>query len=399
MTLKKHLELLNAKNASNNYLFYLAIPPALIATVVKNLAKEKLLVEEAGSFRRVVVEKPFGHDLASSRKLNQTLLALVDEKQIFRIDHFLGKETVQNLLAFRFSNGIFEPIWNHRYIDHVQITVAESLGVELRGAYYEHAGALRDMIPNHLFQVLSLIAMDPPVSFSANYIQNEKSKLLHTIDVFTPEQVLCHAVRGQYGPGRIDTVQVPGYRDEPNVDSQSTTETYVAIKILLDSWRWLHVPFYLRTGKRLKARSSEIVIQFKSGPAILFGGGNSKQKILPNLLRIKIQPEEAISLRFNAKIPGPSVRLEQVDMGFKYRDYFGIDPKTGYETVLYDCMNGDHTLFASAEMEEITWSLVQPILDLWSALPPRDFPNYAPGSWGPTAGDTLLQQDGREWIL
>ncbi len=264
--LKNKLEQLGSDdtNTRQNYLFYCAIPPELIATVATELGKVKLLVETEGIFRRIIVEKPFGHDLASAKKLNQELLTIANEPQIFRIDHFLGKETVQNLLAFRFSNGIFEPIWNHRYIDHVQITVAETLGIELRGAYYEHAGALRDMLPNHIFQVLSLIAMEPPVSFSANYIQDEKSKLLHTIDLFTPEQVLHCAVRGQYGPGQINAVNVPGYREEKNVDPQSNTETYVALKLMLDSWRWLHVPFYLRTGKRLQARASEIIIQFKS---------------------------------------------------------------------------------------------------------------------------------------
>jgi glucose-6-phosphate 1-dehydrogenase len=252
------------------------------------------------------------------------------------------------------------------------------------------------MVPNHLFQVLSLIAMEPPVSFSANYIQDEKSKLLHTIDIYTPEQVLQYAVRGQYGAGQMNGVKVPGYREERDVDPHSNTETYMALKLMLDNWRWLHVPFYLRTGKRLQARTSEIIIQFKSGPAVLFGSG---QNIQPNLLCIKIQPDEGISLRFNAKVPGPLMRLGPVNMDFKYGDYFGIEPKTGYETVLYDCMNGDHTLFARAEMEESAWSLVQPMLDIWSALPPRDFPNYLPGSWGPQAADDLLMRDGRAWTL
>ncbi len=397
VALKNTLEQLHKnQNASQNYLFYCAVPPQYIAPVASELDKVKLLTEEKGFFRRLVVEKPFGHDLASAQKLNQQLLTLVDESQIFRIDHFLGKETVQNLLSFRFSNGIFEPIWNHRYIDHVQITIAETLGVESRGAYYDQAGALRDMVPNHLFQVLSLIAMEPPVSFSANYIQDEKSKLLHSIVKYTPEQVLQYAVRGQYGEGQMNGVKVPGYRQEKNVDPNSNTETYIALKLLLDNWRWLHVPFYLRTGKRLQARASEIIIQFKSGPSILFG---NHQKILPNLLCIKIQPDEGISLRFNAKIPGASAQLGAVNMDFKYGDYFGIEPKTGYETVLYDCMNGDHTLFARAEMEENAWGIVQPILDIWGALPSRDFPNYLPQSWGPKAGEELIRRDGREWLL
>lgn len=396
--LKNTLNKLEAKNASKNCLFYFAAPPEFIQTIATGLHKVGLLIEKEGSyFRRIVVEKPFGHDLASAKKLNSHLLRFAAEKQIFRIDHFLGKETVQNLLAFRFSNGIFEPIWNRRYIDHVQITVAETLGVELRGNYYEHAGALRDMVPSHILQLLSLIAMEPPVAFSADYIQDEKSKVLHAIEVFSPEQVLHQAVRGQYGPGKINSVEVPGYRTEENVNPQSLTETYVALKILLNNWRWLHVPFYLRTGKRMQAHSSEIVIQFKSEPAILFGGDG--QQTMPNLLRIKIQPDEGISLRFNAKIPGQSLHLGQVDMNFKYSDYFGIEPQTGYETVLYDCMNGDHTLFERAEMVETAWGIVQPIIDVWSVLPPRDFPDYAAGSCGPKEADELLVQDGRVWIL
>lgn len=395
--LDKKLHQLSEKKGSKNYLFYFAIPPEFISTVATELDKTKLLIESEGIFRRIIVEKPFGHDVASAKLLNKELLSIVDETQIFRIDHFLGKETVQNLLAFRFSNGIFEPIWNGRYIDHVQITISETLGVELRGSYFEKAGALRDMIPSHLLQILSLIAMEPPVSFSAEYIQDEKSKVIHSIDAFTPERVLQNAVRGQYGGGKINQMDVIPYRDEPNVDPNSATETYVAIKLLLDNWRWLHVPFYIRTGKRLKARTSEVIIQFKSEPTILFGG--NAQDIVPNILCIKIQPDEGISLRFNAKKPGQSLQLRPVNMDFKYVDYFGVKPQTGYETVLYDCMNGDHTLFERAEMVTSSWELVQPILDLWSALPPRDFPNYASGTWGPKAGNDLIQRDGREWII
>ena len=396
--LKAKLQALEPSIGNKNVLFYFAAPPECMEMIATGLYQAKLLLEENGSyFRRIVVEKPFGNDLDSAKELNQALLALVQENQIFRIDHFLGKETVQNLLAFRFSNGIFEPIWNRRYIDHVQITVSETLGIELRGAYYEHAGALRDMVPNHLFQVLNLITMEPPVSFSAEYIRNEKAKVLHAIQCLTPEQVFLQAIRGQYGPGIINGNEVVGYRSEKNVAADSATETYVALKLYLDNWRWLHVPFYLRTGKRLKAQASEIIIQFKSGPATLFGG--DAKKILPNLLRINIQPEEGISLRFNAKIPGPELQLGQVEMKFKYSDYFGIEPQTGYETILYDCMNGDHTLFNTAEMVETAWAVVQPILDVWAILKPRDFPNYASGSWGPKEADDLLKKDGREWLL
>lgn len=395
--LKNKLAELAAEKASKNCLFYFAAPPEFMETIAVELSKASLLSEVDGYFKRMVVEKPFGHDLSSATKLNQLLLSIADEKQIFRIDHFLGKETVQNLLAFRFSNGLFEPTWSRLYIDHVQITVAELLGVELRGGYYEHAGALRDMVPNHLFQMLSLITMEPPSSFSADNIRAEKSKVLRAIQMFTPKQVLSQAIRGQYGPGKIDSVDVPGYRSEQNVAPDSPIETYVALKLFLDNWRWLHVPFYLRTGKRMPARRSEIVVQFKSGPSTLFNG--SEHKIMPNLLHISIQPEEGISLRFNAKIPGPTLQLGQVKMKFNYRDYFGIKPQTGYETILYDCMNGDHLLFNHAEMIETEWALVQPVLDVWSAIPPRDFPNYAAGTWGPHEADELLQKDGRKWFL
>lgn len=396
--LKNKLAQLASQKASKNCLFYFAAPPAFIEIIANRLGEAALLDEMNGEyFRRIVVEKPFGHDLASAKKLNQSLLSIVDENQIFRIDHFLGKETVQNLLAFRFSNGMFEPVWNRLYIDHVQITVAETLGVELRGNYYEQAGALRDMVPNHLFQMLSMITMEPPSAFTADNIRMEKTKALHAVQILTSEQVLSRAVRGQYGPGKIDGIAVPGYRGERHVAPDSPTETYIALKLLLDNWRWLHVPFYLRTGKCLPERQSEIIIQFKTGPSALFS--ESEQCILPNLLKIHIQPEEGISLRFNTKIPGQSLQLSPVDMKFKYSDYFGIKPQTGYETILYDCMNGDHLLFNDAEMVETEWTLVQPILDVWGALTPRDFPNYAAGTWGPKEGDDLLLKDGRQWVL
>ncbi len=386
-SLKNKLEDLEKVVGNKNVLFYFAAPPEFMSTIAAGLGHAQLLSESDGRyFRRMVVEKPFGHDLASAKQLNKELLSVVKDQQIYRIDHFLGKETVQNLLAFRFSNGIFEPIWNRRYIDNIQITVAETLGIELRGAYYEHAGALRDMVPNHLFQVLSLITMEPPGSFLAEYISAEKEKALRAIQILTPEQVFTQTVRGQY----------EGYRSEQHVAPESSVETYVALKLYLDNWRWLHVPFYLRTGKRLKAHASEIVIQFKSGPSTLFGGQHLN--VMPNLLRINIQPEEGISMRFNAKIPGPDVRLGQVDMKFKYSDYFGIEPQTGYETILYECMNGDHTLFKNAQMEETSWTVVQSILDVWGSVKPHDFPNYAAGSWGPADADALLHKDGRAWF-
>ena len=396
--LKNKLAQLESEKASKNCLFYFAAPPEFMETIAIKLSEATLLSEKSGEyFRRIVVEKPFGHDLASAKKLNALLLSIVDENQIFRIDHFLGKETVQNLLAFRFSNGLFEPVWNRLYIDHVQITVAETLGVELRGNYYEHAGALRDMVPNHLFQMLSLITMEPPSAFSAENIRLEKSKALNAVQIMTPEQVLSRAIRGQYGPGNIDGVNVPGYREEQHVAPDSPIETYVALKLFLDNWRWLHVPFYLRTGKCMPARRSEIIIQFKTGPSTLFS--ESEHQVMPNLLKINIQPEEGISLRFNAKIPGQSLQLSPVDMTFRYNDYFGIKPQTGYETILYDCMNGDHLLFNHAAMVETEWALVQPILDVWCASTPRDFPNYAAGTSGPNEADELILKDGRKWML
>lgn len=401
--LKNKLEKLEALKASTNYLFYFAAPPQFIETIAVELSKASLLSEEDGRhFRRMVVEKPFGHDLVSAIKLNKLLCSLADEKQIFRIDHFLGKETVQNILAFRFSNGLFEPMWSRLYIDNVQITVAEQLGVEKRGNYYEHAGALRDMIPNHLLQMLSLLTMEPPSSFSAENIRAEKIKALRAVQLLTPEQVFSQAVRGQYGAGTINSVDVIDYRSEKDVAADSSVETFVALKLYMDNWRWLHVPFYLRTGKRLARHQSEITIQFKSGPSTLFDGSEKsgfKHKILPNLLHIFIQPEQGITLRFNAKVPGPKLDLGQVKMKFKYSDYFGVAVQTGYETILYDCMNGDHLLFNTADMVETQWTLVQPILDVWSAIAPRDFPNYTAGSWGPKAAEDLLLKDNRTWLL
>jgi glucose-6-phosphate 1-dehydrogenase len=379
--------------SSKNYIFYLAVPPQFFSTISFGLSKAGLLDEDNG-FRRLVIEKPFGNDAASARELDQQLLGVAKEKQIFRIDHFLAKETVQNIFTFRFSNDIFEPIWNRQYIDHVQITVAETIGVESRGRYYDETGALRDMIPNHLFQVLSFIAMEPPLSFTTHHIQEEKTKVIQSIQILTPEQVLEQTARGQYGPGEINGVQVPGYRTEKYITSDSATETYAAMKLYLNNWRWLHVPFYLRTGKRMKEHTSQINIQFRSDASRLFRGN---QKTLPNLLRIFIQPDEGISLRFNAKVPCQSLEIGQVNMSFKYSDYFGAKSQTGYESILYECLTGQHMLFSRAKMTEACWDVVQPILDVWSAIKPRDFPNYAAGSWGPKEGEMLLRRDGRHW--
>ena len=384
------------QSTHGNTLFYLATSPTFFPIVVNHLGTAGLTTESNGVWKRVVIEKPFGHDLDSAVALNRDISKVVTEKQVYRIDHYLGKETVQNILAFRFANGIFEPVWNRRYVDHVQVTVAEELGVELRGGYYEHAGALRDMVPNHILQLITLTAMEPPISFDAASVHDEQTKILRAIQLLSPERVLDHAVRGQYDAGVIDGKPVPAYRAEPNVAPDSVTPTFVALSLQIDNWRWAGVPFYLRTGKRMTKRVTQIVIRFRRPPFVLFRK-TSVNKITPNELVINIQPNEGISLSFEAKIPGPVVRLGAVDMDFNYSDYFGTEPSTGYETLLYDCMMGDPTLFQRADMVEAGWAVVQPILDVWKALPPRDFPNYAAGSCGPAQADEMLRRDGREW--
>jgi glucose-6-phosphate 1-dehydrogenase len=381
-------------NAQGNCLFYLAVAPSLFSKVIEQLGRARLVDEEEGRWRRVVIEKPFGRDLQSSIALNREISKALSEDQIYRIDHYLGKETVQNMMIFRFGNGIFEPIWNRRYIDHVQITVAETVGVEHRGAYYDNAGALRDMVPNHIFQLVSLTAMEPPNSFAA--VRDEKAKVIQAIQPLHPDECLHCAVRGQYGPAEIDGQPVPGYRSEPNVKPDSATETFVALKLTIDNWRWAGVPFYLRTGKRLAKRVSEITIQFKQPPFVLFRQ-TPVEHLKPNLLVIQIQPEEGIWLRFGAKTPGPFVDIGAVKMNFKYADYFGRTPSTGYETLIYDCMIGDPTLFQRADMVEVGWRVVEPLLEVWGSRLPADFPNYAAGTWGPEEADQLLRRDGRHW--
>jgi len=384
------------QNTCGNALFYLAVGPSLFAPVVQQLGAAGLTRAVDGTWKRVVIEKPFGQDLGSASALNREIGDVLKENQIYRIDHYLGKETVQNILAFRFANGIFEPIWNRRYVDHVQVTVAEELGVELRGDYYDRSGALRDMVPNHIFQLITLTSMEPPISFEASAVHDEQTKILRAITPLSPEQVLHHAVRGQYGQGQIDGKSVPAYRTEPNVPQDSATETFVAMTLHIDNWRWAGVPFYLRTGKRLPKRVTEIVIRFRRPPFVLFRK-TQVEKIPPNELVLNIQPNEGISLSFEAKIPGPVVRLGAVNMNFEYSDYFGSTPTTGYETLLYDCMKGDPTLFQRADMVEASWAIVQPIIDVWKALPPRDFPNYPAGAWGPELAHEMLRRDGREW--
>jgi len=380
-----------------NYLFYLATTPIFFGEIVRQLGRAGLTNEEGGRWRRVIIEKPFGHDLDSSRALNKEIKAVLDERQIFRIDHYLGKETVQNMMVFRFGNGIFEPIWNRRYVDHVQVTAAETVGVERRGGYYDQAGALRDIVPNHAMQLLAMTAMEPPISFDSEAVRDEKAKLLHALVPLSPEEVLTKAVRGQYGAGTVAAEQASAYRAEPNVKPDSGTETFVALRLQVDNWRWAGVPFYIRTGKRMAARATEIVIQFKRAPMLLFRKVAAVEELASNTLVIRIQPDEGISLRFSAKVPGPAVNLGAVDMNFKYSEYFGAAPSTGYETLLLDCMVGDTTLFQRDDMVEAGWAVVTPLLDVWKALPPRNFPNYPSGSWGPKEADDLLAREGRRW--
>jgi len=396
-TLKSFLDKVDQDHSTHgNYLFYLATAPRFFGSIAEQLAAAGLVEENNQHWRRVIIEKPFGHDLESAKALNQQLLKVADEKQIYRIDHYLGKETVQNILAFRFANGIFEPIWNRRYIDHVQISVCETVGVEQRGSYYDHAGALRDMVPNHIMQLISLTSMEPPVSFQADAVRDEQAKILHAIQPLSAEEVLSRTVRGQYGNGMIDGQRVPGYREEEDVPHDSKTESFVAMKLAIDNWRWADVPFYLRTGKRLGAQNTHIVIQFRRAPFVLFRD-TPVENLMPNQLVLHIQPEEGISLQFAAKVPGPIMRLGAVDMNFEYADYFGTQPSTGYERLLHDCMIGDATLFQRADMVEAGWCVVSPVLDVWKALPPRNFPNYAAGTWGPKEADELLERDGRRW--
>jgi glucose-6-phosphate 1-dehydrogenase len=369
-----------------SYLFYLAVPPALFGTVALHLASAGLTREPAGRWRRLIVEKPFGHDLASARALNAELSTGLSESQIYRIDHYLGKETVQNLLAFRFANGIFEPIWNRRYVDHVQMTVGETVGVEERGAYYETAGALRDMVQNHMFQLLTLVAMEPPISFRAEHIRDEKVKVLHAAQRFTPDEVRRDVVRAQYR----------GYREEKNVAPQSRTETFVTLRVQIDNWRWADVPFYLRTGKKMPRRVTEIAVQFKKPPFMLFRE-TSIAELNPNVLTIRIQPDEGIALAFDAKVPGPVDRLGTVKMDFSYADYFGTEPSTGYETLLYDAMAGDQTLFHRMDIVEAGWCVVEPILEAWGGDAANDLATYEAGTPGPPESALLIGRDGRAW--
>ncbi|GBQ27135.1 glucose-6-phosphate dehydrogenase [Gluconacetobacter azotocaptans] len=376
-----------------NAVFYLAVAARFFGPIVDNLGTSGLTEEADGAYRRVIVEKPFGHDLKSARELNTRLLGTLRERQIYRIDHYLGKETVQNIMALRFSNGFFEPLWNRQNIDHVQITAAETVGVEKRGRFYEGTGALRDMVPNHLMQLLAMTAMEAPVSFDADAVRDEKSKVLKAIHSLMPEDV----VRGQYTAGALAGAPVRGYRDEPDVAPESRTETYVAMKLNIDNWRWAGVPFYLRTGKRLAVRKTEIAIHFRHAPYALFRD-TPVERLTPNIMIMHIQPTEGVTMQFGAKIPGPTVRLGGVRMKFDYSEWFSEGPSTGYETLIYDCMTGDATLFQRADNIEAGWRAVQPVLDWCDRPEEAPLCSYAAGSAGPVEADALLARDGRHWL-
>ncbi len=427
-------EIDNERGTQGNRLYYLSTPPEFYAHIVANLGAAGLANAKPASlttgylaspngkgmntgplttgllttgsltllpstdtaWKRIIVEKPFGYDLASAQQLNRQISEVFNEDQIYRIDHYLGKETVQNILVFRFANGIWEPIWSRRYIDHVQITVAESLGVEDRASYYDTAGALRDMLQNHMMQLLTLVAMEPPAAFEAQAVRDEKAKVLRAIKPFSLNEVAQNTVRGQYGPGAIYGKPVAGYRQEQGISPDSETETFVAARFFVDNWRWSGVPFYLRHGKRLPKRDTEIAIQFKPAPLALFQH-TSADELRPNALVLHIQPDEGISITFESKMPGPAIRLRSVDMNFAYGSSFGIEVVDAYERLLMDCMMGESTLFTRRDEVELMWQLATSILEGWEHIPAPTFPNYRAGSWGPATADSLIERDGRAW--
>ncbi len=386
------------RGTSGNRLFYLATPPSFFPVIVQHLGAAGLAQPKVPgeSWTHIIIEKPFGRNLQSALDLNRIVTSVFEEDQVYRIDHYLGKETVQNLLVFRFANGIFEPFWNRRYIDHVQITVAEELGVENRGSYYEESGLLRDMIQNHVLQLLCMVAMEPPATFEASAVRDEKAKVLRSMRPIPPDQVDQFVVRGQYAEGAVGGKPVPGYRSEEKVSPASTTETYAALKLFIDNWRWADVPFYLRSAKRLPKRISEISIQFRKIPHMLFHG-DASTGIEPNILSLRIQPNEGISLKFCAKLPGTTMQIRPVRMDFRYGESFGAVPPTAYETLLLDCMLGDATLFNRDDAVELSWQLVSPILDSWKQKGGQGLHWYPAGSWGPSEADALLERDGRTW--
>jgi glucose-6-phosphate 1-dehydrogenase len=393
--LSKRLDELDSEGQlGGNRLFYLATPPEVYPHVIQQLKKANLTKSKnEKSWTRIIIEKPFGRDLASAKELNAKVLESFDESQVYRIDHYLGKETVQNMLVFRFGNGIFEPLWNRNYVDSVQITAAESLGVERRAAFYETAGAMRDMIQSHVLQLTSLVAMEAPARFDATSVRNEKIKVLQSMRPFTSESVWKSVVRGQYGPGQVEGQQVPGYRQEPGVKPDSATDTFAALKLHVDNWRWSGVPFYLRSGKRLARPHTEVAILFKRAPHMVFRGENTET----NSLVLNIQPDEGISLSFGAKTPGSQMHIRPVKMDFEYKNTFGGSTRPAYATLINDCIRGDATLFDRADSVEAAWALVDPILKAWEAASPPPFPNYPAGSDGPKAADDLTASDGRHW--
>jgi glucose-6-phosphate 1-dehydrogenase len=395
--MREQLEKLEANRATGgNRLFYLATPPDAFAPIARELGRTGLLKEDGGAWRRLIIEKPFGTDLESAKALNGELLKIVDEHQIYRIDHYLGKETVQNILVLRFANGMFEPIWNRNHIDHIQITVDEKLGVGHRGSFYDATGALRDMVPNHLFQLLSLVAMEPPIRFDAHSVRSEKADVLAAIQTQSEAEALQNSVRGQYEGGKIGDTEIEDYRKTQDVGPDSTTETYAALKLTIDNWRWAGVPFYLRTGKALGIKRTEVAIKFKQAPFAMFRD-TPVDRLSQNYLVISIEPTEGITLQFNTKVPGPTISIDGVEMKFRYKDYFKAEPSTGYETLIYDCMIGDNILFQRADSVEAGWQAVQPFLDAWKNAGAKGLEAYRAGGEGPACGDELVKRDGRSW--
>ncbi len=399
-SLQKFLATLDAKfGTKGNRVFYLATQPSFFPLICQKLHQFDLIYpqDHPQKWSRIIIEKPFGHDLDSAKALQKELMQYLSESQIFRIDHYLGKETVQNLLVFRFANSIFESLWNNRYIDHVQITVAEEIGIGSRGLFWEESGWIRDIVQNHTMQLLSLVAMEPPVNLSADAIRDEKVKVVQSIRKLSEDDLANEVVRGQYGEGFINGKEVIGYRKEGNVDPNSNVETFLALKLYIDNWRWAGVPFYLRGGKRLPKRATEIAITFKEPPGVLFQ--SPEQPNDPNVLAIRIQPDEGIALKINCKVPGPSSTVQPVKMDFRYGSYFGMSPPEAYERLICDCILGDSTLFTREDEVFSSWSLITPIIEYWKKNPTKDFPNYAAGSWGPKAADDIIEKDNRKWRL
>lgn len=400
-SLKQFLSALDAKyGTKGNRIFYLSVQPKYFPLIIEKLSKHGLIYDYntvKDKWSKVIIEKPFGRDFASAEALQNHIQKYMNEKQLYRIDHYLGKETVQNLLVFRFANSIFEALWNYKHIDHVQITVAEDIGIGTRGHFFEEEGLLRDIVQNHMMQLLSLVAMEPPVNLSADAIRDEKVKVLEAVRPFDANDFEKTIIRGQYGKGVIGGENVVGYRQEKDVDPKSHIETYLALKLYIDNWRWDGVPFYLRGGKRLPKRATEIAITFYDAPGVLFKQQGRKND--PNVLAIRIQPDEGIALKINCKVPGPTSPIQPVKMDFRYGSYFGQAPPDAYERLIWECILGDSTLFARTDEVSHSWRIFTPILDYWAGHPPADFPNYESGTWGPKSADEMISKDGRSWRL